>query len=361
MAWGFFRGTNSFWAGEQDIDLLMRIYVGADRTVWAQPIPLTMEQKQQVIAKLYADTAPGDAQRARVRPPGENLYYAYDHFWDNCTTRVRDILDEASNKALSSMTEPTDGRTFRDLARDGFYGMRVPLLITDIAMGRTTDHVPTYWERMFLPQYLREAAQKRWGIEPVLLYERHAGADERTDTNANGIPDIHEDANGNGIPNFEEDTDRNSGRFVFALLILALTAPVVLTRWLGRFQRTGLAFAIVPPVLLGSILWFLAIISPLPYVQWNESLLVFFPLDLALLFLGPERRRQYARIRVVMLGAIAVLGIVGVLKQPLLAPLLWPLIPAAVVGFWRPEWSRKRATEPASKPGKSEPAKRAKR
>ena len=28
------------------------------------------------------------------------------------------------------------------------------LLITDIAMGRSTDRVPTYYERMFLPQFL---------------------------------------------------------------------------------------------------------------------------------------------------------------------------------------------------------------
>ena len=62
------------------------------------------------------------------------------------------------------MTEPTDGKTFRDLAREGFFGMpAIPLLITDIAMGRTTDRVPTYYERMFLPQYLREAVAKRWG------------------------------------------------------------------------------------------------------------------------------------------------------------------------------------------------------
>ena len=41
-------------------------------------------------------------------------------------------------------------------------------------------------------------------------------------------------------------------------------------------------------VLLGLVLWLLAIISPLPYVRWNESCLLFFPLDLAVLFLSPD-------------------------------------------------------------------------
>ena len=50
--------------------------------------------------------------------------------------------------------------------------MRIPLLITDIAMGRSTDRVPTYYERMFLPQYLREAVAERWNIQPRAFYTR---------------------------------------------------------------------------------------------------------------------------------------------------------------------------------------------
>jgi hypothetical protein len=36
----------------------------------------------------------------------------------------------------------------------------------------------------------------------------------------------------------------------------------------------------------------------------------------------------------VMLGIIALLLLVNVLKAPLFSIWLWPLIPAAVVGFW---------------------------
>ncbi|MEO8704804.1 MAG: DUF4105 domain-containing protein [Kofleriaceae bacterium] len=345
MAWGFFRGTKSFWAGKQEVLELMQIYAGRDRTVWAQPIPLTLEQKTKVIQKLESDILE------------QNRYYAYDHFWDNCTTRVRDILDDVTDHALRTMPEEAgDDRTFRDLARDGFWGMRLPLLITDIAMGRITDQVPTYWERMFLPQYLREAVQKKWGVVPIILYERHAGVSDRTDADANGIPDIHEDANGNGIPNFEEDVDHNSGRVLFALFVLAVCAPAVLARYFGRFQRIGLAIAIIPPVLLGSALWFLAIISPLKYVELNETCLIFLPLDLALLVLPLPKRTLYAKGRVAMLGLMALLMLIGVLKQPLFAELLWPLIPAALVGFWPARWTRTPAVKvPEAKAEKSKP------
>lgn len=296
MAWGFFRQTNSFWVGKSPPIEMLRIYLFFDRTIWAQPLNLTPEQTTKVIAKLEDDILE------------EHKYYAYDHFEDNCTTRARDILDDVTNHDLKSLeNEPTDGKTFRDLARDGFFGMRIPLLITDIAMGRSTDRVPSYWERMFLPQYLREAVQKKWKIEPVVLYERK------------GDPPLD---------------DGPSGRFLFALVIIALTAPVWATRLWGRFERTGLAVSLIPQFILGFVLWMLAIISTLPYVRWNESCLVLFPFDLAMLFLREDRRRKYARARVVMLVLVALLDLIGILKQPLIAPILWPLIPCAVVGFW---------------------------
>jgi hypothetical protein len=87
-------------------------------------------------------------------------------------------------------------------------------------------------------------------------------------------------------------------------------------------------------VLFGTIFWFLAVISPLPYVRWNETCLILMPLDVLLLALPEPKRRLYARGRVVMLGLVAVLMLVDVVRAPLFSIWLWPMIPAAVVGFW---------------------------
>jgi hypothetical protein len=295
MAWGFFRGTKSFWVGRQDPQDMLWVYHHADRTIWVQPLPLSKDEVAKVIDKLESDVQE------------ENKYYSYDHFWDNCTTRVRDVLDNATGGSLRAMKESGGDRTYRALARDGFYGMRVPLLITDIQMGRVTDRVPTYWERMFLPDYMRDAAATRWGVKPIAVYERV------------GPPPLR---------------DGPSGRWIMALLVIMLTAPAWATRLWGRFERAGLAVAVIPAALLGTIHWFLAIISPLPYVRWNETCLILMPFDLLLLLLPQPKRRLYARARVVMLVLVALLMIVNVIKQPLFSIWLWPLIPAAVVGFW---------------------------
>jgi hypothetical protein len=84
---------------------------------------------------------------------------------------------------------------------------------------------------------------------------------------------------------------------------------------------------------LGTVLTALAIISPLPYIRWNETCLVLLPLDLLVLMM-PAHSRWYARGRLAMLALLLLLDLAGVLTQPLLAPLLWPAIPLAIVGFW---------------------------
>lgn len=325
MAWGFFRATGAFWVGKSPVAEMLSIYQYADRTIWVQPLPLTAAQKKQVIDKLELD----------ILEP--NRYYAYDHFWDNCTTRVRNILDDVTGGKLSGMIEPSDGRTFRDLAREGFFGVHlpqtgdvpVPLLITDLAMGRATDRVPSYYERMFLPQYLREAVAKLWGIQPIAVYERHGDPPE---------------------------SDGPSGRGWLALVIVLLTSPSWITRLIGRLARTGLALAVIPYLLLGTTLTFLAIISPLPYIRWNELCLVLLPLDVLVLVLPEPRRQRYARGRVAMLGLIAALRLVGVFKQPLFAPLLWPAIPLAVAGFWPARTARVGQAGEAEAPGDGERA-----
>ncbi|MEO8549081.1 MAG: DUF4105 domain-containing protein [Kofleriaceae bacterium] len=307
MASGFVRGTHSFWVTQDLPWQLWHHYRVTDRTIWAQELPLDAAQKTKLIAKLEDDVV--EAHR----------YYAYDHFNDNCTTRIRDILDDVTDHSLSKMTEPAGDKTYRDYARDGFYGMRVPLIVADTIMGRSTDRVPTYWERMFLPQYLREAVETQWGVHPTVVYERKEciGHSEPSCV-ARGVPAVK---------------DPGSGRWALALVIVVLTAPVWLSRWLGKFQRTGLAISVVPYWLFGVALTALAIISPLRYFRINELILVWFPLDLAILFLSRECKVKYARARVVMLAVIAVLLLVGVLRQPLWAPMLWPLIPMATVAF----------------------------
>jgi hypothetical protein len=292
MFMSFLRGKDSFWVAATSPERLAEQYRRADRTIFVQKLPLDQEQKRQVIKKLMFD----------VRP--ENRYYSYDHFMDNCTTRVRDILDDVTGGKLSKSGKPPAPESFRAYARAGFTGLPWALVITDLFMGRTTDAQPTHYEAMFLPDYLRMAVADEFGAEPEIVYQRQ------------------------GAPH---PTEGSSGRFGFFLIILLTTAPAWATRLWGRFRRLGLGIAIFFPALIGLVLWFGVVVSPVPYVRFNEAALLCMPLDFALPFLTGRRLILYARARVAIILLASLLMAIGVFHQPIWVLALWPLIPLGTV------------------------------
>lgn len=87
----------------------------------------------------------------------QNRAYYYDHFLDNCSTRVRDLLDQVLGGALERQFLVTSGRSFR------FHVRRLmrsdPLLFAgmDVLLGRRADRPISVWEEMFLPMAVRDA------------------------------------------------------------------------------------------------------------------------------------------------------------------------------------------------------------
>ncbi|MBN1685377.1 MAG: DUF4105 domain-containing protein [Spirochaetales bacterium] len=85
-----------------------------------------------------------------------NREYLYDHYYDNCATRVRDILDTASFGALFEAGDVLADTTFRRITRrfSGSHFFADTLLM--FLMGRSIDTPITVWETMFLPTELRD-------------------------------------------------------------------------------------------------------------------------------------------------------------------------------------------------------------
>jgi hypothetical protein len=114
--------------------------------------------------------------------------------------------------------------------------------------------------------------------------------------------------------------------FVFAF-------PLAIAVWRGRFVRAAVAWATLYLTVWGVAIWGLAIISAIPGIRWNELVLVFVPFDIVLPFFAHDRRRHYARIRVVLLTVVSLLAVIGVLHQPIWVPLVGAFVPLALIGF----------------------------
>ncbi|MGE0172223.1 MAG: DUF4105 domain-containing protein [Oligoflexales bacterium] len=155
----FFKGLLKYKLGVYPHRVALQVYRAEERTVWEDKILLSREQKKILWERL----------RWNIRP--ENVYYNYQYFFDNCSTRPRDYFDEALGKQLSDrFSAESSDLTFRDMVRSHYLSIPFIELSLDILMNSRIDRVMTEWERMFLPATLRNnmlRAQNESG-QPVL-------------------------------------------------------------------------------------------------------------------------------------------------------------------------------------------------
>lgn len=294
MIWGFLRSVQKFWVDPESWSDMIGFYQDEDRDIYEQVLPLSPEQARAIERELL--TSLDEANR----------YYHYDHFFNNCTTRLRDMIDRASGGALHAGSDKPYPLTFRQIGERGLAGLPQLFAIADFVVGRQADDTPTLWQAMFHPDVLRQHVTTSLGVQPRIVYKRHAEP----------------------FP-----TTGPSWRWQMLAIALVFTLPLLVATWRRRGERIALAWATLYLTLWGLIVWTLVLVSSIPGVRWNENVFVLMPLDIALPFLSLERRRQYARVRVAGLLLVSALAAAGVFQQPLWIPLLSALLPLAIVAL----------------------------
>lgn len=119
-------------------------YADEQRSVDLQHLALTPSQAQH-LANLLAHA---------VQP--ENRDYRYDYFRHNCSTRLRDAIDQALDGQLRAQTASRSrGFTYRMHARRLAQGNAWLATGIDLGLGPETDRRLSFWEEMFIPEMLR--------------------------------------------------------------------------------------------------------------------------------------------------------------------------------------------------------------
>ena len=115
------------------------------RRVTAQIIDFTIEEKQKLFETLQTNIQP------------QNKSYSYDFFYNNCATKIKDILVNASNKSILFLPlENFEPLTFRELIRSHVPQNTWGGLGIDVALGSIIDRSASVEEHLFLPKYLDE-------------------------------------------------------------------------------------------------------------------------------------------------------------------------------------------------------------
>lgn len=139
----FFQGVLNYQLGVSPPSWEFGRYEREQRSVWQDKINLTSAQKEILYKRL--------AWNLRE----ENIVYSYQYFFDNCTTRVRDYLNEALGGRLASENRGLARSTFRDEVQEHYASLPPVAVSLDILMNSRIDRPMTQWEELFLPAQLR--------------------------------------------------------------------------------------------------------------------------------------------------------------------------------------------------------------
>ncbi len=144
MAWDFFRGETLYRMAAGPPGREFAAYRAQRRSVRQDRINLTAAQKTALHRRLQWNREP------------ENLAYAYHHFFDNCTTRVRDYLDEALGGRLERAGGGLAPHAYRGHIREHYRSAAPVFLFLDLMLNGNVDRPVSEWEEMYLPARLRE-------------------------------------------------------------------------------------------------------------------------------------------------------------------------------------------------------------
>jgi len=82
----------------------------------------------------------------------ENQEYLYDYFLDNCSTIIRDILNDVTGGSLRASTESVPDKTYRHYARTGARPSFANEVLLHFLLGKKQDEEISLWDLMFIPQ-----------------------------------------------------------------------------------------------------------------------------------------------------------------------------------------------------------------
>jgi hypothetical protein len=145
FSYNFFKGIMNYRLGTPSPNQEFAMYRGQQRTVWQDKINLSNPQKEILYRRLVWNMQP------------ENIVYAYQYYFDNCTTRVRDYIDEALTGRVAAQYDGVTDHTFRDQVRSHYESVPLVSFSLDILMNSNIDRAVSEWEDMYLPLSLRQS------------------------------------------------------------------------------------------------------------------------------------------------------------------------------------------------------------
>ncbi len=281
----FVLGMTDYRMGVQPMDMFLAQYSYEGRGVVEQVLNLSAEDKEVIYKALQENMKP------------ENVVYRYNYFFDNCTTRARDMLvNHLHGKVVYPPAE--EDATFRSMIHKWNNKYEWSQFGEDLLLGVNADRKTTKSEQQFLPENLRSDFDKaRYNGKP-LVKETNVLLDAETEVAEPAFP-------------------------LSPLSVALIFAVISLVMMLFSYRRQQVYWAWDLALMLTSglmgIIFFVMIFSQHPCVSLNFILLFFNPLPLFFLYSTIKKKKV---IWWKIWGVLIILGLFGSLFQEIPLPIL---------------------------------------
>lgn len=149
----FVFGLTDYEMGIVPFDMFLREYNYYQSSVQQQEFNLTAEEKRKVLAAIEENYRP------------ENRVYRYNYFYDNCTTRARDIVvNNLSGNVVYDCSVP-EGITFRQMIHEMNEGHPWARLGNDLLLGVGADRPLEMEQYQFLPHSMLTSADSAYIVD----------------------------------------------------------------------------------------------------------------------------------------------------------------------------------------------------
>jgi hypothetical protein len=260
----------------------VKIYYRDDRYIIRQQLNLTHTEKQALVDTLE-QIYNSDAR-----------YYDYDFFYDNCATRIRDVIINKSR--MSYDTVPLE-ITFRWAVKPYLTGHPWLNLGMNLGMGRMAERDVNSWEYMFLPD----------GLQKQMERVSYRDSDRKLVSSTQRVyNEQHPDKKGLGF-----------WLFYVMIGIFTLMAAYSLTSKPGHVVAGNVLAAIY--FALGMFLWILAIFNPMTITKMNSDLMWLSPLHILMMFKLFRRSKIFNFVQLVLL-------LTGMLYYFITVGIVWPVL-----------------------------------
>jgi hypothetical protein len=140
----YMQGKLTFWVADTPVRATFAHYIEHNRSVRVQELNLAPAQRAVM----------ADALATKVLP--ENRTYLYDHYYDNCSTRLRDLIDQALGGQFKQALDRPARLNHRGHTRR--YAEKDPLLDFALVfwMNDNMERPIKVWNELFLPGELEQ-------------------------------------------------------------------------------------------------------------------------------------------------------------------------------------------------------------